>query len=108
MGSAHLAGKKLGFLLSTDQTHANSDLALGLIQEAVSNGVVVYLYLIDEGVTNIQNEAFFELYGKGVKLFVCAYSCQHHGIPKDSRYTYCGLVVLSDLVNSCDRFISLN
>jgi len=103
-----LAGKKLGLLLSTDQRHPNSQTTLGLIQEALSQKVGVYLYLIDEGVTNIQNQAFFDLSQKGVKLFVCAYSCQRRGIPRDSRFTYCGLVVLSELVNTCDRFISFN
>ncbi len=108
MGSVLLAGKKLGLLLSTDSKHPNSQTALGLIQEALSQRVGVYLYLIDDGVTNIQDEAFSHLSEKGVKLFVCAYSCQRRNIPRDSRFTYCGLVVLSELVNTCDRFISLN
>ncbi len=108
MEKTRLTGKKLGLLLSTDREHPNSTTTLGLIQEALSQGVGVYLYLIDDGVTNVQNQAFFDLSQKGVKLFVCAYSCQRKGIPRDSRFTYCGLVVLSELVNACDRFISLN
>src|SRR5438034_1051887 len=47
---------------------------------------------------------------RGAKLFVCAYGCQKRGIPlRDSdRLTYCGLVVLTDLINGTDRFIALN
>jgi len=108
MGTTPLAGKKLGLLLSTDQNHPNAQTTLGLIKEALSQGVTVYLYLIDEGVTNAQNPEFFDLSQKGVKLFVCAFSCQRKGIPRDDRFTYCGLVVLSELVNTCDRFISFN
>ena len=47
---------------------------------------------------------------RGARLFVCAYGCQKRRIPlKDSdRVTYCGLVVLTDLINGTDRFVALN
>ena len=48
--------------------------------------------------------------GRGAKLFVCAYGCQKRRIPlRDAdTVTYCGLVVLTDLINATDRFIALN
>jgi hypothetical protein len=48
--------------------------------------------------------------GRGAKLFVCAYGCQKRRIPlEDSpELTYCGLVVLTDIINGTDRFIALN
>jgi hypothetical protein len=41
---------------------------------------------------------------------VCAYGCQKRRIPlRDAdTLTYCGLVVLTDLINGTDRFIALN
>ena len=47
---------------------------------------------------------------RGARLFVCAYGCQKRGLPlrDPERVTYCGLVVLTDLINGTDRFIALN
>ena len=46
----------------------------------------------------------------GAKLLVCAYGCLQRCIPlRDAdTVTYCGLVVLTDLINATDRFIALN
>lgn len=98
----------MGILLSTGKEHPNSATASALIRTGLSKGIDIYLYLIDDGVTNIEKEDYARLSDRGVKLFVCAYSCQRRGIPRDDRFTYCGLVVLSELVNTCDRFIPLN
>ena len=55
-----------------------------------------------EGVTTYQSG--------GAKLFVCAFGCQKRRIPlRDSeKLTYCGLVVLTDIINGTDRFVALN
>ena len=47
---------------------------------------------------------------RGAKLFVCAYGCQKRRVPLDHAdlVTYCGLVVLTDLINATERFIALN
>jgi sulfur relay (sulfurtransferase) complex TusBCD TusD component (DsrE family) len=47
----------------------------------------------------------------GAKFFVCAYGCQRHGVPTDGldeKVTLCGLVVLSNMINGCDRFVAFN
>ncbi|MBI4638920.1 MAG: DsrE family protein [Candidatus Rokubacteria bacterium] len=105
-----LAKKKLGVLLSTDPDHANLPTALGLCEAALDRGVGVYLYLIDDGVRALDVPRIRALAERGAKLFVCAYGCQKRRIPlKDSdTVTYCGLVVLTDLINNTDRFIALN
>ena len=47
---------------------------------------------------------------RGARLFVCAYGCQKRRIPLEDveGLTYCGLVVLTDVINNTDRFIALN
>jgi sulfur relay (sulfurtransferase) complex TusBCD TusD component (DsrE family) len=105
-----LTKKKLGVLLSTGLEHPNLETAVGLTQTALDRGADVYVYLIDEGVRALDDPRIRALPERGVKLFVCAYGCQKRGIPlRDSdRLTYCGLVVLTDLINGTDRFIALN
>jgi predicted peroxiredoxin len=105
-----LARKKLGLLLSTGPDHPNLDTALGLSTAALDRGAAVYLYLIDDGVGVLNDSRIRALPGRGAKLFVCAYGCQKRRIPlEDSpELTYCGLVVLTDIINGTDRFIALN
>ena len=102
--------KKLGILLSTGPEHPNLDTALGLGAAALERGADLYLYLIDDGVRALEDQRIRTLPGRGAKLFVCAYGCQKRRIPLEDSpdVTYCGLVVLTDLINGTDRFIALN
>jgi len=52
-----------------------------------------------------------ELSSAGVKCFVCAYGCQRHRVPTDKLapgVSLCGLVVLANIINGCDRFVAFN
>ena len=97
-------------LLSTGPEHANLQTAVGLSEAALARGAGLYLYLIDDGVRALEDPRFQALAPRGAKLFVCAYGCQKRRVPLDEgdSVTYCGLVVLTDLINGTDRFIALN
>jgi sulfur relay (sulfurtransferase) complex TusBCD TusD component (DsrE family) len=103
-----LRNRKLGILLSTGPDHPHLETSLALGREALARGVDLYLYLIDDGVAGIDDERIADLGKRGAKLFVCAYGCQRRRRPITDKATYCGLVVLTDLLNGCDRFIALN
>lgn len=106
-----LARKKLGLLLSTGpERPVNLDTAVALSDAALARGGTVYLYLIDEGVRALDDARVPALAARGAKLFVCAYGCQKRRIPlRDAdTITYCGLVVLTDIINGTDRFVALN
>lgn len=103
--------RKLGILLSTPPGHPSVTTVTRLSQEALKAGIDVYLYLIDEGVKNLHDSSLLEAVAGGAKYFVCAYGCQQHGVKTDHvdpRVTLCGLVVLSNIVAGCDRFIAFN
>ena len=106
-----LARKKLGLMLSTGpERPVNLDTAVGLSQAALARGGQVYLYLIDDGVRALDDARVTALAERGAKLFVCAFGCQKRRIPlRDSdEITYCGLVVLTDIIHGTDRFVALN
>ena len=103
-----LAKRKLGLMVSTAPEHANLETALGLSGAALDRGADVYLYLIDDAVVAVEDPRLQALAGRGLKLFVCAYGCQKRRLPLSDKATNCGLVVLTDLINGTERFVSLN
>ena len=103
-------GHKLGLLVSTGPEHANRAHAVALAEAALARGADLYLYLIDDGVRLLDEPRVRALPARGAKVFVCAYGCQKRRIPiqETEGVSYCGLVVLTDLINGTDRFVSLN
>jgi sulfur relay (sulfurtransferase) complex TusBCD TusD component (DsrE family) len=104
-----MASRKLGLLLSTAPSHPSVETVVKLAEAAIRQGVEVYLYLIDEGVKSLNDSRFSGLVDGGVKMSVCAYGCQQHGVSTrdvDSRISLSGLVVLSGIIDGCDRFLA--
>jgi sulfur relay (sulfurtransferase) complex TusBCD TusD component (DsrE family) len=104
-----MSDRKLGLLLSTPPSHPSIETVVQLAQAALRRGVDVYLYLLDEGVKTVVDQRYIRLIDAGVKMSVCAYGCQQHGVPTvivDSRASLSGLVVLSGIIDGCDRFLA--
>jgi len=104
-----MSSPRLGLLLSTPPSHPSVETVVQLTQAALRQGVEVYLYLIDEGVKLAIDQRYLSLIDGGVKMSVCAYGCQQHGVPTatvDSRVSLSGLVVLSGIIDGCDRFLA--
>ena len=104
-----MAARKLGLLLSTAPSHPSVETVVQLAQAALRRGIEVYLYLIDEGVKMAADQRYLKLIDAGVKMSVCAYGCQQYGVPidiVDSRVSLSGLVVLSGIIDGCDRFLA--
>ena len=104
-----MASRKLGLLLSTAPSHPSVETVVQLAQAALRRGIEVYLYLIDEGVKMATDRRYLGLIDAGVKISVCAYGCQQHGVSTaiiDSRVSLSGLVVLSGIIDGCDRFLA--
>jgi sulfur relay (sulfurtransferase) complex TusBCD TusD component (DsrE family) len=104
-----MPSQKLGLLLSTAPTNKNIETVARVSEAALRQGIEVYLYLIDEGVKGFTDARFSRLLDGGVKMSVCAYGCQQHGVSTqhvDSRISLSGLVVLSGIIDGCDRFLA--
>lgn len=104
-----MAAPKLGLLLSTPPSHPSVETVVQLAQAALRRGIEVYLYLIDEGVKTVVDQRYLGLVNAGVKMSVCAYGCQQYGVlttTVDSRVSLSGLVVLSGIIDGCDRFLA--
>jgi len=106
--STDLRRRRLGVLLSTAPEHPNLATCLDLGRAALDRDIDLYLYLVDDGVLAIDDDRILDLGRRGAKLFVCAYGSQRRRRPITDKATYCGLVVLTDLLNGTERFVALN
>jgi len=103
-----LSGKKLGLLLSTRPDTAGFRCGLRLAEAALSQGLQVYLYCIDEAVAGLADEQLQALKARGLNLFACAYAARQRHLPLSDLATFAGLALVSDLIASTDRFLSFN
>jgi sulfur relay (sulfurtransferase) complex TusBCD TusD component (DsrE family) len=103
-----LSGKKLGILISARPEDPSFQHGLRLAEAALSHGLQVYLYCIDDAVTGLADTELQNLKARGANLFACAYGAQQRNIPLSDLATFAGLTLVSDLIASTDRFVSFN
>ncbi|MCP9455898.1 MAG: DsrE family protein [Nitrospira sp.] len=101
--------RKFGILLALPPTDRSATLVYQLALTASQEGHEVYLYLIDEGVKNLESIEYRNLPSHGIRVFACAYGCQQYRVPTtelNDSISLSGLVVLSTLIDTCDPFLS--
>ena len=65
------SGKKLGLLLTTSPEHANTHTVIKLAEAAVRKGVEVQIFLMCDGVLNVNHVPFLSLIDNGVQICLC-------------------------------------
>lgn len=103
-----LRGKKLGLLLSVRPEHPGFRHGVRLAEAALSQGVSVYLYCIDEAVFGVADPELQSLKARGLNLYACAYGAQRRDVTLSDAAAFAGLTVVSDLMAGTDRFLSFN
>ncbi len=103
-----LRAKKLGILLSTRPDAPGFQHGLQLAEQALANGVTVYLYCIDEAVMGVADRRLQAMKARGLNLYACAYAAQRRHLPVSDDAVFSGLSIVSDLMAGTDRFVSFN
>jgi sulfur relay (sulfurtransferase) complex TusBCD TusD component (DsrE family) len=103
-----MMARKLGILLSTPPSHPSVETVVHLAQAALRRRVEVYLYLIDEGVKTVVDQRYLGLIDSGVKILSVLMAVNNMVLTTtvDSRVSLSGLVVLSGIIDGCDRFLA--
>lgn len=101
-------GKSLGILISCRPDCAGFRHGVNLAETAINNGIDVFLYCLDDAVCGLGDVQLNELKKRGIKLFACAYAARNRNIPFSADVIFCGLGVLSDIINGTDRFVAFN
>lgn len=105
-GPAHNNHMKIGILLSTHPDKKDGLRVRHLADTAMASGDEIYLYLLDEGARFLKEDWVHTLVERGATVYTCAYAAQNRRLPDPGKTTFCGLVVLTQVIEGCDRFLS--
>ncbi len=86
--------RKLGILLTTSPEHSNTNTAIKLAEAALQKGVEVRIFLMCDGVLNINHLPFLYLTDKGADICLCQQNLNERfqdevdGIVMGSQYDF--------------------
>ncbi len=97
---------KIGILLSTHPENHDGERVRSIVEPALASGDEIYLYLLDEGARFLTQDWVHSLVDRGATVYTCAYAAQNRRISDPGKTTFCGLVVLTQIIEGCDRFLA--
>ena len=97
---------KIGILLTTHPEKLDGETVRVIAETGLAAGDEVYLYLLDEGARFVAQGWVHDLVDRGASVYTCAYAAQNRKIPDPGKTTFCGLVVLTQIIEGCDRFLA--
>lgn len=100
--------EKLGILLTTSPESENTYTCIRIAEAALSAGKEVHIFLMCDGVYNINNKEFLALRGKGANITLCDLNAKERAINEGEEVTFGSQYDLACIAHECDRFISLN
>src|SRR3990167_8701618 len=74
--------QRLGILLTTSPESENTFTVIKLAEAAISSGKDVQIFLMCDGVYNINNKDFTSLLDKGVSVTLCAHNASERSVEK--------------------------
>jgi sulfur relay (sulfurtransferase) complex TusBCD TusD component (DsrE family) len=100
--------RKLGILLTTSPEHANTSSVIRLAKAAIENGIEVRIFLMCDGVFNVNDISFLKLLDDGADICLCQQNLNERfqdeadGIHMGSQYDLaCNVKDVDRLVAFC-------
>jgi len=97
---------KLGILLTTSPENENTNTVIFMSLAARKLGHEVSIFLMYDGVYNINKKEFLELADKGVNIAVCALNVEQRKIGRAEGVLFGSQYDHACIANDVDRFIS--
>ncbi len=97
---------KLGILLTTSPENENTSTVIALSRAARDQGHEVSIFLMYDGVYNVNKKEFVELAGKGVNIAVCALNVEQRKISRVEGILFGSQYDHACIASDADRFIS--
>ncbi len=100
--------RKLGILLTTSPEHANTHSVIKISEAALKSGVEVRIFLMCDGVLNVNHAPFLQLLSKGAQICLCQQNLNErflddaNGVTLGSQYDFaCNVREVSRLLAFC-------
>ncbi len=97
---------KLGILLTTSPENENTNTVINISRAAKGQGYEVSIFLMYDGVYNINNKEFSGLADDGVNIAVCAFNVEQRNIKKVDGILYGSQYDHACIASEVDRLIS--
>jgi sulfur relay (sulfurtransferase) complex TusBCD TusD component (DsrE family) len=97
---------KLGILLTTSPENENTNTVIEISKAAREEGHEVSIFLMYDGVYNVNKKEFAELAGKGVDIAICAFNAEQRNVGKIDGILFGSQYDHACIANDVDRFIS--
>jgi sulfur relay (sulfurtransferase) complex TusBCD TusD component (DsrE family) len=100
--------RKLGFMLTTSAESENTRTVIKLTEAALEEGLEVSIFLMCDGVYNMDVEPFTALAEKGARLTLCAHNADERKLEKKGPILFGSQYDLAEIVAGSDRFLAFN
>ena len=97
---------KLGILLTTSPENENTTTVINISRAAKGHGHEVSIFLMYDGVYNVNNEDFAGLVDDGVSIAVCAFNVEQRNIKKVDGILFGSQYDHACIASDVDRLIS--
>lgn len=97
---------KLGILLTTSPESENTNTVIEISKSAREEGHEVSIFLMYDGVYNVNKKEFTELAGKGVDIAICAFNAEQRKVGKIDGILFGSQYDHACIASNVDRFIS--
>ena len=97
---------KLGILLTSSPENENTNTVIEISRAAREQGHEVSIFLMYDGVYNVQKKEFTQLADKGVRIAVCALNAEQRSVQKLEEILFGSQYDHACIAGNVDRFIS--
>jgi len=97
---------KLGILLTTSPENENTNTVIEISKAAREEGHEVSIFLMYDGVYNVNKKEFTELAGKGIEIAICAFNAEQRNIGKVDGILFGSQYDHACIASDVDRFLS--
>jgi hypothetical protein len=99
--------ERIAFLVIAGPEDPNRPVWEKAVEDALSAGDQVYVYLVDRGVLHLMEEGFHKRFRGDFVLYACSHGSVRYGVPLTKPAIFAGLQVLRDLVTGCHSFVTV-
>jgi len=100
-----LHGKILGILLATSPENSNTKIAGEVVKHALNLGVKVKIFLMDDGIYNLNDKDFQKLIDTGAEVSLCSTNAEKRGIKKADGVNFGSQYDHAEILRDCDKYL---